>query len=867
MKLREYREKRDATATNEPFGTEPRERPGETLGGAYVVHLHDARRRHYDFRFEVGGVLASFAVPKGPSLDPSKKHLAVRTEDHPIEYLDFEAVIPEGNYGAGPMILWDRGRMRLLDGPAEAGLEKGKLDFELTGMKLRGRFALVRLKPSKSAPARAKGDEEGGLGEWLFFKKKDPYASTTRDVLLEKPRSVLSGLTVEELGEAPRLARALEERAAAAGAPERSFDARTMVPMLCSTNGVPEHDPAWLYELKLDGVRVVAQKDERGVRLGNRRLRDESARYPEVVRALSALAAPRVVLDGEIVAFDEAGAPSFQRLGHRMHLTRARDVRQAVVDVPVLYVVFDLLAIGGRDLRELPLSARKELLAALLPAPGVVRALDHLEGDGRPLYAFCKERGLEGVVAKRAASPYRPGPARTGEWMKWKCERDEELVIVGFTRGEGGRGRLGALDLATFVGGELVYRGKVGSGLDERTIEALRERLEPLRVDAPSVRGKLAPAPRGRSFVRPEVVVSVRFLGWSDDGQLRHPVFRGVRDDVDPKGCTAAPPAERLAQAAGGPLDDEAPALAAEAPLAALDEPHVVAITNRDKVLFPGDGATKADLAAYYEAIAPVMLPYLRDRPVVLVRYPDGVDGKSFYQWAAPAGTPPWLRTFALRKEDEGRVVDTFLVDDAAGLVYLANLAAIPIHVLACRAPSIDACDFLTLDFDVKTGSLEKGITLARELRALLGAIGLQGFPKTSGQSGLHVLVPLGPGASFATARTLADLLGRLLCERHPESGTMERIIARRGDRVYVDTGQTGPTRTIVAPYSVRARRGATVSTPLAWDEVAPGLDPATFTIRTVGERVAKVGDPMAGMLAERPDLAAAVGRLGKLVR
>jgi bifunctional non-homologous end joining protein LigD len=854
MKLERYREKRREGATNEPFGPEPEANAAETHEGAFVVHLHDARRRHYDLRFEAGSVLASFAVPKGPSLDPAKKSLAIRTEDHPLEYLEFEAVIPEGNYGAGPMILWDRGRMRSLGASVEAGLERGKLDLDLAGQKLHGRFALVRL--AHASPTKS---------EWLLFKVRDPYASTTRDIVRELPRSVLSGLTVDELAEAPRLARELEERAASLGAPARRLDARRLVPMACTTSGAAESGEGLLYELKLDGVRVVAEKDGNVVRLHNRKLRDETARWPEVVRAITALAADHAVLDGEVVAFDERGAPSFSRLGARMHLGRASEIRRATVDVPVSYVAFDLLALGDRDLRELPLARRKELLAALLPAPGVVRALPHVEGDGRALFDFCREHRLEGLVVKRADSPYREGPARSPAWVKWKAERDEEFVVVAFTRGEGGRARLGALEVASHVDGELVSRGKVGSGLDERTVDALLARLGPLATSAPAVRGPMAPASHGRTFVRPEVVVGVRFLGWSDDGKLRHPVFRGVRDDVDPAACTAAPPAERKARAVGDAEDHDAPEERAE-PIAPAG-PHEVVVTNPGKVLFPDDGLTKADLARFYEAIAPAMLPYLRDRPVVLVRYPDGIAGKSFHQWSAPGGTPAWLRTLTIREKEDGRTVDTFLVDDAAGLVHLANLAAIPIHVLACRAGALDSCDFATLDFDVKTGSFAMAIELALALRALLAEIGLEGFAKTSGQTGLHVLVPLGPGASFTTARALADLAGRLLCEAHPAIATMERTIAKRGDRVYVDTGQTGPTRTIVAPFAVRARAGATVSTPLRWEEVAPGLDPSAFTIRTVPDRVAREGDPMAGLLRAAPDLRAAVRDLGGRLR
>lgn len=816
--------------------------------------MHGAGRRHFDLRLQIGGVLVSFALPKGPSLDPSEKRFAVRTEDHPMEYADFEGVIPEGSYGAGPMILWDRGRTRYLEGPAEEELERGKLYFELQGYKLRGRFALVRMKKE---------------AEWLFFKKEDAFAMKGRDIAAEEPRSILGGLTTDELANAPALARDLEERAAALGAPRRALDWASLVPMACSVSGAPEASTGWIYELKLDGVRALTRKDGGRVSIKSRRRLDMTAAYPEVARAMAALAPDRVIVDGEIVTFDESGQPSFQRLAKRIHRTREHDIRMAMVEVPVVYALFDLLAVGDRDLTRLPLVERKALLRRLLPAPGVLRVLDHLEGDGRPLYAFCKARGLEGVVAKRAISPYRPGPSRSPDWVKMKCERDDEFVVVGFTRGEGSRELLGALDVATWEDSKLVYRGKVGSGLNEEAIGVLLARLRQLEVSAPSATGEYATAPRGRTHVRPEVVVSVRFFGWSDQGQLWHPTFRGIRDDIEPRACTAAPK-RRGGDSAPPPPNEATPTPALVAPVGPVEPEGAerrVAITNKTKVLFPGEGITKGDLCGYYRAIAPVMLPHLRDRPVMIVRYPDGITGKFFYQWNVPAKTPPWIRTCKLTSEEVGGQVEVFVIDSEESLVFVANLAAIPVHILASRAGTLDECDFLTIDFDVKNASLAAAVELALDLRELLGAIGLEGYPKTSGQSGLHVFVPLGPGISYTTARMLADLLGHLLVQRHPATATMERVIAKRGSRVYVDTGQTGASRTIAAPYSVRAQPGATVSTPLRWDELNASLDPSRFTVRSVPERVEQMGDPMAPMLTARPSVIAAVARMEEKMR
>jgi bifunctional non-homologous end joining protein LigD len=732
-----------------------------------------------------------------------------------------------------------------LEAPVEEGLARGKVDFELTGMKLRGRFALVRMK----GPGKEK--------DWLLFKKGDAHASpgAARDPVRDAPRSVLSGLTVDELGSRARIGSDLEARAAGLGAPVRLLDASRLVPMPCALSGAPVAAPGWIYELKLDGVRAIAVKEDGRVTLRGRKLRDVTAAYPEIARAVLALPPERVVLDGEILAFDIGGKPSFHRLAQRIHLEKPHEVRLAALEIPVVFAAFDLLAVGDRDTSDLPLSARKSLLSALLPAPGVVRAVDHVEGDAGPLLAFCEEHDLEGVVAKRASSPYRPGPRRSGDWVKMKRKRDEDLIVVGYTRGTGKRQRLGAIDVASFEDGVLQNRGKIGSGFDDGQIDLLLERLAGKEVEGPVAEGDMVPAPRGRIHVRPEVVVRVRHDGFSDDGQVLHGVYLGIRDDVE-----ASPPSRPH------PRPDEGEGGEEEGRGGAPPEPPAFAITNPRKVLWPGEGITKADLVRYYEAIAPALLPYLSDRPVMLVRYPDGILGKSFYQWNVPVGTPGWIRTYRLPGVQD-QPVEVFLVDDERTLLHVANLAAIPIHILASRASSPDDCDFLTMDFDVKGASLAEGITLARSLRDLCASIGIEGFAKTSGQSGLHVLVPLGPGVGYPTARAMADLLGRMLCDRHPDIATMERIVAKRGPRVYVDTGQTGPTRTIVAPWSVRARPGATVSVPLAWSEVAPGLDPAAFTLHAALERFQAVGDPMSGLLAARPDVPAAVERLGSMIQ
>jgi bifunctional non-homologous end joining protein LigD len=870
--LKLYRDKRDPLATNEPFGTEHRSQGRETRSGRFVVHLHDASRPHYDLRLQVGGTLKSFAVPRGPSLTVLDKKLAVLTEDHPLEYLEFEEVIPEGNYGAGAMIAWDVGRVRYLETSAERGIEIGKIDFELDGFKLHGRFALVA-----TGRRKASGPNDKKSNEWLLIKKQDAFPHPPGDILVEQPYSVMSGMTITDLADRARVVQELEADAEALGALRAEVEVANVPPMLCSLTGAELLDESRVYELKIDGVRIVADKHARAVALRYRNGRAASSSYPEIARAVASLAPERVVLDGEVVAFDPEGRPSFQRILPRIQADRPFDVRAAMSDTPVSYLVFDLLALNEFDLRPLPLMARKSLLMKLLHGRGYVRALDHLEGDGRPLFELCRAQRLEGVVAKRAAAPYRHGPRRTEDWVKIKAERDDEFVVIGFMRGKGGRSALGALCVASYSGERLLYRGRVGSGLDAATLSSLEQALDARRVEAFPAFGQPPEDAKGALWVRPELVVSVRFLGFTEgEVRLRAPVFKGLRHDLHPGDCRAAPASE-LAAAAPPPQFEVSPAVDAPVPAATPAKAQSttkaqglagtrVIVKNPNKVFWTDEGYTKGDLCAYYASIAEVMLPFLHERPVVLVRYPDGIAGKHFFQWNVPAGTPDWIERIERVDEDDpnGPTKTLFLLNSADALVHIANLGCIPLHVLAAQRGTLDQCDFLTVDFDIADRPFSDAVRLALDLKQVLDDVGLIGFPKTSGQRGLHVLVPLGPGVNFDTAKLLVELLGRLITDKNPSIATMERRVNQRGSRVYVDTGQTGPSRTIVAPYSVRAYRGATVSTPISWEELHVALDTSRFTMLTLPGRVLEVGDPYTGFMSTRPDVAAAVTALSK---
>lgn len=866
--LKKYRGKRDPGRTNEPFSAEhsASDNPHGTWAGRFVIHQHAASRMHFDLRIQIGATLQSFAIPRGISLDPKDKHLAIHTEDHPLEYLYFEDIIPEGNYGAGAMIVWDTGGCVFLEADGEASLTRGKLDFVLSGFKAKGRFSLIATGRRKEATGLA--GTKGAAAEWLLIKKKDTHSRDQARLVETAPRSVLSGLGVEELAQRAALEQELLSEAQdlyQRYPPPRqgTLKQQPVLPMVCSSEGAPRTSADYLYELKLDGVRILATKQAENVQLHYRSGRVTTRNYEDVARAVAHLPIKQAILDGEIVAFDDQGRPNFQRLSPRIHARRAADIRQAEAVVPVVYMVFDLLSLGSFDLRGVPLERRKGLLGRLVRGQGYVRLLEHIQERGDALWALCEQQKLEGMIAKRRDSPYLLGPTKSGLWIKDKREEDDDFVVIGFTPGERG---FGALCLASYVGDRLVYRGKVGAGFSDRELSRLGEMLQGQTVQTSPASGIPTEIPMVPVVL--SLVVRVRHHGFTEDGHLRAPVYLGAHEERQPGDCIKSPNDERVEVPLTAPSEGEASSARERRSSRGR---HRVKTSNVEKVFWPDEGYTKGDLLRYYEAVAPTMLPLLANRPVVLVRYPDGILGKNFYQWRAPAGTPDWIRTLELyddeKQRERGSGKAAFLIDSADALLHIANLGCIPVHVLAGRENSREFCDFLTVDFDLGERPFSDGVRLALSLRELTQELGLPSFPKTSGQRGLHVLIPLGPGVTYESAKLLCELLGRILEGRHPETCTMERRIEKRGDKVYVDTGQTGRSRTIVAPYSVRAYPGARVSTPLSWDEVHLALDPAAFTIETVPDRIAHKGDPMRELLQVRPDLPHALALLARFTR
>ena len=583
---------------------------------------------------------------------------------------------------------------------------------------------------------------------------------------------------------------------------------------------------------------------------------------------MAALPVSRFLLDGEVVALDSAGRPSFQRLQQRAKLSRVLDIRRAVVENPVTFFAFDLLAVDDFDLRPLPLSVRKEVLRKLVPQTGLIRFLDHFEGEGEVLYEQVQKLGLEGIVAKKSDSPYRSG--RSPSWLKIRTRCTDDFVVVGFTATKGKRAGFGALLLGQYVNGELIYTGRAGTGFSDSQLTEVRSTLEALRRAGPPCGGPI-PREKGTMWTEPRLVCEVEFTEWTDEGLLRQPVFLRFRDDKSPEECVgsgeAGRPGEETNRADDSP-ETGVTLTSSEASgkgSAQRPEPRNVSFTNLKKVFWPDEGYTKGDLIEYYGTIGPWLLPYLADRPVVLTRYPDGIKGKSFFQKDAPGFIPEWVRTERMWSEQAEREIDYFVCDDEPGLLYVINLGTVPLHVWASRTASIDRPDWCVLDLDPKDAPFANVVQVAQVTHQLCDQIGLPNLVKTSGSSGLHVLIPLAGQCRYDECRSLGELLARLIVAELPEISTITRQVSRRDGKVYVDYLQNGAGRLLVAPFSVRPLPGAPVSMPLSWNEVDDKLDIRSFTIKNAVERMQELkSDPLRDVLDVVPDLSGALERLGR---
>jgi bifunctional non-homologous end joining protein LigD len=859
MPLTTYRKKRDFKKTPEPKGRAAR--PSKRRGPMYVIQKHAASHLHYDFRLELDGVLKSWAVPKGPSLNPADKRLAVEVEDHPVEYGDFEGTIPKGEYGGGSVLLWDRGTWSPVGDPHE-GLRKGRFSFQLHGEKLQGKWLLVRMK----------GRDEDRKPTWLLFKERDAEARTRGDVLVNEPQSVKTGRTLEEVGSngkvwhsnrpAARSARFAASRsnparptpatrATSAKSVRSKAAPRTprIPPMQLATlvTRAPEGDD-WIHEIKYDGYRALCRLTRGSASFLMRSGQDWTSRFADLAEAAERLEVDQAVLDGEIVVVEPDGRTSFQALQNSM----GGGGRGALV-----YYAFDLLSKDGEDRTKLPLEERKAALAELLASSNdAIRYSDHVAGNGPAVYDEACRRGLEGIISKRRDAPYRGG--RVGAWLKVKCTARQELVIVGFTDPQGSRSGFGALLLGVRDGASpLRYAGRVGTGFTHESLVDLTRKLRALETkevpvtDAP--RSK-----RGVHWVEPKLLAEVAFTGWTDDGKLRHPSFQGLREDKKtsqakrerpvppPKPTRKGPPKRdpgRKTPLRDPPHDDpkhppvrEPPDEAREATVAG------VVITHPTRVLFPEAGITKRDLASYMEAVAERMLPHVDGRPLMLVRCPDGRTGGCFFQKHPGFTVPPAVRQITVR-ESKGNA--TYLsVSSTAGLVGLIQVGVIEIHVWGAREDRQEAPDRLVFDLDPDPSvPWPRTIRAALDLRERLRDLGLESFPKTTGGKGLHVVVPFRRGPSWEDVARVGTAVGASMIQEAPDQFTATLSKARRHGKILIDTLRNRRGATWVAPYSPRAREGAPVSMPLAWSEVTPKLRPGAFTVRTAAARL-RTKDP-----------------------
>ncbi len=825
-RLAAYREKRTASRTPEPFG-------GRVVAGGsiFVVQKHDARNLHWDLRLELDGVLLSWAVPKGPSPNQADKRLAVQTEDHPLEYAEFEGVIPEGEYGAGAMIVWDKGVWVPLE-DAREGLEKGKLLFELRGHKLLGKWTLVKTRQAENS--------------WLLIKERDAYMDPEKATEDYPDDSIFSGLTVEQFAQADARAEALAERLAETGAKRRALRAKDVSLMLASSQERPFTREGWIFELKYDGYRLLAERHAREPYLRSRAGHDMTDTFPEIARAVRGLPYEGLVLDGEVVVNDLGGRPSFSRLQKRGRILNRDDALRASVELPALYHAFDILAVEGFDLRSLPLLERKEILREVLPTVGPIRYADHIPVHGEAMYEQVERMRLEGIVGKKEDAPYRGG--RSKSWIKVRTVRIEDFVVVGWTDPKGSRGGFGSLHLGQYDGEELVYMGSVGSGFRDSELDEVLQLLQRIEVETCACSRGPVPKGKGHHWVRPEIVAEVKYKELTDHGLVRQASFGQFQTDKRPQQCVVDEPT------------DEAPA---EVEPAEVVEERTVPFTNLDKVFWPDEGYTKGDLIEYHRQVSEWLLPYLEDRPLVMTRYPDGIDGKSFFQKDAPPYAPDWFRRVTLWSEGSERELSYFVAEDLESLLYVINLGTIPLHIWSSRIETLSQPDWCILDLDPKDAPFTDVVEIANKLHDICDEIGLPAFAKTSGSSGIHVLVPLGRQLTYEQSRTLGQLLARVAVAELPQVATLTRNPDRRDGKVYVDFVQNGHGRLLAAPFTVRPKPGAPVSAPLLWKEVNRRLKIESHTIKSVPRRMKRLGeDPLRAVLDLEPDLLGALESL-----
>ncbi|MBA3706258.1 MAG: DNA ligase D [Bacteroidetes bacterium] len=855
MALALYNKKRNFKKTAEPKGKEKKSKTKLT----FVVQLHDASHLHYDFRLEMQGVLKSWAVPKGPSLNPEIKRLAMMVEDHPYDYKDFEGNIPKGNYGAGTVIVWDNGTYHAANAEEGetgekallAGLKKGHISFILEGKKLKGEFALVKLH----------GRQENA---WLLIKKKDKYASAA-DVL-KKNKSVISEHTLmqmEKLSADPKPEKIkksaltknhISEKIKILTSP-KTKPLERITPMKAEIGDKVFDSADWVFEIKHDGYRALANIENGKVDLYSRNFLSFNQVYAPIVKELSRIE-HTVILDGEVVVENEKGRSGFQLLQNYEN-TGSGELK---------YYVFDLLHLNDYSLVDLPLINRKELLKTLLAKAKLKNVFysDHIEKQGVDFLNAAVKNNLEGIIAKDIHSPYRVG-RRSKEWLKIKIQHQQEAVIAGITEPHGSRKHFGSLVLVVAENGGWKYIGNCGTGFSDKTLVELYDTFKPLFTSVKPFKEKINSYGKVQ-WLTPKIVCEIKFTEWTGDGHMRHPVFLGLRKDKSPF--------EIKRELTPGEMKNEK--IKAESKSkgnelnGGIEKDYdlnvgniTLRLTNQNKIYWAKEGYTKRDLISYYDSISDLILPYLKDRPESMNRFPNGIEGENFYQKDVDiAKSPSWLKTEKIYSESNSKFIDYLVCNDKATLLYMANLGCIELHPWNSRIPNINNADWSVIDLDPHEISFKEVVKAALSVKETLDQLEIESYCKTSGASGLHIYIPLGGKYDYDTAKNFAELIAHLVNEKLPSTTSIIRTPSKRRKKVYLDFLQNRRGQTLAAPYSVRPRPGATVSTPLLWSEVNEKLDPTKFTMLNLLNRVNKKGDLWKPVLGKGENISKALKNL-----
>lgn len=902
MALDKYKEKRDASKTPEPFGGKGKDEDNLI----FVIQKHDASHLHYDFRLEMDGVLKSWAVPKGPSTDPKTKRLAMMVEDHPYDYRDFEGIIPKGQYGGGTVIVWDHGTYEPIDfkGTRKEAeklllkqLHSGSLKVKLKGKKLKGEFELVKTH---------------GMAEnsWLLIKHDDRYASP--DDITKKDKSVISKKTIEQMEKSPdnvygrkiiKKDSTVRDRAASKeeakklisdqldakpkadkksttsdksltsllkGTPKEAFY-ESIQPMLATLVDEPFDSDDWLYEVKWDGYRAVAFLNKKKAELKSRNDKSFNEKFYPVYEALKKLNL-QAVLDGEIVVVEENGQANFGKLQNW----------RSEADGRLVYYVFDILWLKGHDLKQLPLTQRREILERIIEENDIIYLSKTFDTSGIDFLQAAKKMGLEGIMAKKKSSTYRAAD-RTKDWLKIKANKRQEVVIGGFTKNDDTSKLFSSLLVGVYQGKELIYSGKVGTGFSDKMQKEMMAQFEPLvtekvpfsaepDVNKPS-RFRPNPPHATVTWLKPKLIGEVSYAEITKDGVMRHPSFEGMRNDkkaetvlLEKEGSTEAVVSEAQADIIAPQAKDGRRTLLNPSEQTQVKKigGHELKFTNVGKIFWPMEKITKGQLINYYYQIAPILLPYLKDRPESMNRYPNGITGKSFYFKNVKGKVPEWMDTYGYHSESDGEDKEYLIANDEATLLHMINMGCIELNPWSSTVKKPDNPTFCIIDLDPDKNSFDQVIETARVTKEILDDMGVPSYPKTSGSTGLHIYIPLGGKYTYEQSKEFARVIVTLVNRELPKFTTIERTISDRKGKMYLDFLQNRPHATIACAYSVRPKPDATVSMPLHWEEVKKGLKMTDFNIFNAVERVREMGDIFRPVMGKGIDLKKIVAQLTK---